>query len=279
MTRQTASKTHELQRETHPSSVPSQAFALPGPSGKIGLAEERPLLLGHRGARAVSRLPASAGKRSLPPENSLACFEYALNHGCDGFEFDVRITRDLRLVVCHNAWAGAYKVSASSFKSLSSRSAGQLACFEDVLREFADRAYLDIEVKVPGGEELIAKAIRHSRPRRGFLVSSFLPGVLRRLHELDPALPLGYVCSRSYNFSLWRKLPIEVFLPQHKLITHALVEEVHKRGRRIFTWTVNHEEEVRQLAAWGVDGLISDDPKLLGHVFPVRRGRQEAVGE
>ncbi len=41
----------------------------------------KPLLLGHRGAK------------SYAPENTIEAFELALQHGCDGFEFDVRLTR------------------------------------------------------------------------------------------------------------------------------------------------------------------------------------------
>lgn len=274
MTRQTASKLSGWRHGSHGSDARDSASAVAGPSGNPDRENGRPLLLGHRGARPVSRFRLSAVAASVPAENSLDCFEYALASGCDGFEFDVRVTRDERLVICHNAWVGGYKVSASAFESLCARNGAQLACLEDVLQAFRDRAYLDIEVKAPGGEELIVKAIRHRRPRCGYLLSSFLPKVLRRLHELDPALPLGYLCDRSYSTSLWRKLPIEAFLPHHKLITQALVEQVHARGRQIFTWTVNSEKELRQLAEWGVDGLISDDPKLLSSAFPTSGKRR-----
>jgi hypothetical protein len=46
--------------------------------------DRHPLLLGHRGARRAA------------PENTLAAFDLALQHGCDGFEFDVRRTLDGR---------------------------------------------------------------------------------------------------------------------------------------------------------------------------------------
>ena len=49
--------------------------------------------LGHRGARAVRQIP----------ENTLASFELCLQHGCDGFEFDVRLSADGQAVICHDA--------------------------------------------------------------------------------------------------------------------------------------------------------------------------------
>jgi glycerophosphoryl diester phosphodiesterase len=228
--------------------------------------KSRPLLLGHRGARPLSRFKSSVGATEIPPENTIACFEYAFAHGCDGVEFDVRATRDERLVICHNVWLRGRKVSASSFDSLCSRCGTRLPCLEDVLRAFADRAYLNIEVKVPGTEELIVNALRLGRPQR-YLVSSFSAQVLRRLHQLDPSLPLGYVCDRTTNVRTWRDLPIEVFLPHYELASEKLVQDVHSRGLQIFTWTVNQEKDLLRLAGWGIDGFISDDPNLLDQTF------------
>ena len=48
-----------------------------------------------------------------------------------------------------------------------------------------------------------------------------------------------------------------------------LIDEVHALQRQLLTWTVNQREDLLRLAAWGVDGLISDDPKLLSRTFPL----------
>jgi glycerophosphoryl diester phosphodiesterase len=173
MTRQSAAK---LPEGSHHSQGKADAHAASKPVSVA--AKFRPLLLGHRGARPLPRFKLNPGVVKVPPENTIACFEYALAHGCDGFEFDVRITRDERLVICHNAWLRSYQISTSSFDILCSRCGVTLPCLEDVLAAFASRAYLDVEVKVPGSEEMIAKALRCCRPRR-YLVSSFLPQVLR----------------------------------------------------------------------------------------------------
>ena len=76
-----------------------------------------PLLLGHRGARASRQIA----------ENTLASFELCLRHGCDGFEFDVRLSADGQAVICHNATVGAMKIEKTASKSLA------LPTLEDVL--------------------------------------------------------------------------------------------------------------------------------------------------
>ena len=39
----------------------------------------------------------------------------------------------------------------------------------------------------------------------------------------------------------------------------ALVEELHAAGKKVMVWTVNHADEMRRLAEWGVDAIISDE--------------------
>lgn len=238
----------------------------------------RPLLLGHRGARPLSRVKLGTRASTTPDENTLAAFEYALMHGCDGFEFDVRVTRDERLVLCHDASFGGRKIATSLFDSLRSRCDASLACLEDVLVAFGDRAYLDIEIKVSGGEELIVNALRSNKPQR-FLLSSFLPEVLRRFHQLDASLPLGYICDRPADMRTWQELPIQVFLPQYELVSEKLIREVHSRRMQIFTWTVNQKKDMQRLAAWGIDGLISDDPTLLSQTFRIVSSGEKRIAE
>ncbi len=202
----------------------------------------------------------------LPAENTIAAFEYALANGCDGIEFDVRFTRDGRAVVCHDPQLDGKEISATDYSDLL-RGRKELACLEDVLARFGDTAYLDIEVKVGGNEEAVVAALRASPPRR-YVISSFFPDVLLRLNRLDPSLPLGFLCEGSDYVKLWTELPIAVFIPQHELVSQEMIDAVHQHGLQLFTWTVNQRADLLRLAAWGVDGLISDDPALLARTFP-----------
>jgi glycerophosphoryl diester phosphodiesterase len=137
-----------------------------------------PLLLGHRGVRAVRRLASLWPGKQVPPENTLEAFNYALSRGCDGFEFDVRYTRDRRNILCHDANIGRREIAATDYATLyapSERRKAPIACFEDVLRAFGHRAFLDIELKVSGSEEEIVAKLQTDPPARGYVVSSFLP--------------------------------------------------------------------------------------------------------
>jgi len=243
----------------------------------------RPLLLGHRGQRHTRRsILCSLQQQNLPPDNTLAAFELSLERGCDGFEFDVRYTHDRRGVICHDPDFAGLTVATSKYEALQAAKPRherrerrdpdeQMPCLEDVLTRFADRAYLDIEIKISGFEEEIVAALRHRPPQTEFVVSSFLPPVLQSLHELDPELPLGFVCKDRKLLPHWRELPVSVVIPNMKLVSEVLVRQWHDAGKKVLVWTVNRESEMRRLGKWGVDGIISDDTELLVRVFETMR--------
>src|SRR5271154_4317242 len=183
----------------------------------------KPLLLGHRGARAV---------RSIP-ENSLASFQLCLEHGCDGFEFDVRLSSDGQAVICHDASTDGITIAKTPAKNLS------LARLEDVLRQFAQRAFLDIELKVAGLEAQTVAELRKHPQQKGYVVSSFLPEVLTTIREIDAAIPVGFLCDSVDQLRGWREMPAEWVIPQFKLADRELMELVHAAGKRIMVWTVN----------------------------------------
>src|ERR1019366_501647 len=206
-----------------------------------------PLLLGHRGARAFRQIP----------ENTLASFELCLQHGCDGFEFDVRLSADGQAVICHDATVGGMEIENTASKSL------PLPTLEDVLRQFAHRAFLDVELKVTGLERQTLAELRKHPPQKGYVVSSFLPEVLTAIHDLDAAIPLGFLCETLDQLRGWREIPAEWVIPQFERTDRELVELVHAAGKRIMVWTVNRAERMRECAAWGVDAIISDETELL----------------
>ena len=88
-----------------------------------------------------------------------------------------------------------------------------------------------------------------------------------RVCNIDNSLPLGYICERDYALGIWRGLPIQIVLPRFDLVEKELIEEVHRHGKKLVTWTVNSARRMEELDAWGVDGLISDDPALLCQTF------------
>jgi len=229
----------------------------------------RPFLLGHRGARASRHIP----------ENTAASFELCLQHGCDGFEFDVRRSADGEAVICHDATYNGMEIAKTPAKSLG------LPTLEEVLQEFSPRAFLDIELKVTGLERQTIAALLKHPPQKGYVVSSFLPDVLRAVHDLDGSVALGLLCENRHQLPMESRAPrpaklravpvappelcVTWVIPHVDLVNQALVKEFHASGRKVMVWTVNRLEDVRRFAEWGVDAIITDETQLIVQDVPV----------
>jgi glycerophosphoryl diester phosphodiesterase len=139
----------------------------------------------------------------------------------------------------------------------------QLPTLDDVLARYSRSAFLNIEVKVRGIEAELLRALHRHRPQRGYLVSSFLPSVVRKLHRMDRSLPLGIICRSRWQLRRWKKLPVSFVVPHYSLLSEKLVERMHTAGKKVATWTVNDPRLILRVAQQGVDAVISDNTKLL----------------
>lgn len=212
----------------------------------------RPLLLGHRGARAIESIS----------ENTFASFDLALAHGCDGFEFDVRLTADGEGVVCHDPKTHEIEIADASAETLP-----HLPRLREVLARYQHRAFLDIELKVPGLEKITAKLLREFPPSAGYVVSSFLPDVLRALHAEDSAIPLGLICEITSQLDEWSRVPVTHVMIHHRLALLSTIRTLQSAGKKVVVWTVNGARVMQRLAKWGVDGIVSDETERLARTL------------
>ncbi len=211
-----------------------------------------PLLLGHRGCRVNNEVP----------ENTPESFELALAHGCDGFEFDARLTHDGRSVVCHDPEVDGIMVGQAMADQLT-----YLPLLDDVLQRYAQRAFLDIELKVRNLESKVLTSLREYRMEENYVVSSFLPEVVMELRIRSARVHVGIICDQHTELAYWREHNFEYLIPHYTLVTRSLVHEAHNAGSKLLAWTVNDSKAMLILADWGVDGIISDDTKLLVQTF------------
>jgi glycerophosphoryl diester phosphodiesterase len=207
-----------------------------------------PLLLGHRGARLSACIP----------ENTFASFDRVLEQGCDGFEFDVRLTAGGSAVVCHDPKVGKVTVARARATQLT-----QLPRLPDVIQRYGKRAFLDIELKVNDLEAKVLAALSKFPPSQDYVVSSFIPEVVMNLEARSSSVRIGIICETLAQLARWRDLPVDYVIPNQSLVDRSLVQEIQNAGLRILVWTVNAKEAMLRLAGWGVDGIISDDTELL----------------
>lgn len=223
----------------------------------------RPLIYGHRGARRAA------------PENTIEAFELAMDLGAEGVELDVRVTSDRALVIHHDA---AFRKDDGSLLELRatplaqlrhvSESEGRRIPTLDEVLAFSERrnALLNVELKPSGSLSgwLAQAAAAALRGRERILVSSFHVGILQKFWRLRPEIPTAYLYERRLRFPLrWvqRFTGAGGLHPMQTLLDAPTVQRLRGQGALVLNvWTVNDAARARELAALGVDGVITDVP-------------------
>jgi glycerophosphoryl diester phosphodiesterase len=218
-------------------------------------------VIGHRGARA------------LEPENTLAALRRGM--ACAPFvEVDVRMSRDSRLVVMHDATVdrttnGRGEVRSLTLAELKSLDAGggeRIPAFAEVLDLVAGGGGgLVVEIKEPGSEEAVCAHLARVRPDP-LLVVSFHPESIRRVGDLLGGVSTGVIYSRDLDDPVRLAVSVNAttILPKFSRVTPALVEAAHAEGLSVVAWTLNTEEEFARAVSLGIDGFASDDPCRAG---------------
>lgn len=222
------------------------------------------LRVGHKGAAA------------LEPPNTIASLERALAVGVDLVEFDV-LPRSGELLLAHSP--EELEPGAPTL--------------DDALRFLAGHAPpevgIDLDLKWYGYEEEVADALRRHGLVERTIVCSFFPDSLRLVKELEPRLLVGLstpwdrrgladlrllapVVSAGVA-GLRRSLPFRIggmlararadaAMINHLVLSQAAVERCHRLGAAVFAWTVDDPGTLDRALAAGVDGVISNDPRL-----------------
>jgi len=249
-------------------------------------------VIGHRGAAAYA------------PENTLAGLRRAKELGCSWVEFDVRLTGDGALVLCHDARLdrttnGRGRVAARSLAVIRAFDAGSWFAPEfagepvPVLGEallLASELGLgtNIEIKAERGRAAataaaVAAALRpFGGAKPPALVSSFVRPALAALRDVAPDIPRGLLLRKVPR--RWRAIAarlgcVTVNVDQRRL-DRPLVAEIRAAGYPLLAFTVNDRIRAEQLFGWGVTSVFSDVPDIILSVsqqdLPVWRSGPEA---
>ena len=217
----------------------------------------------------------------------MAAFRHAIAVGARFVELDVQMSSDGELVVIHDETLdrttnGSGPVGALTFEELQQLDAGSHFDPEyageriPTLREVLELCVPEgvgviIELKSPGiykgMEEKVAALVGEMwlRGAENLWCISFDHASIRRMRELDAALPLGYLYEWNEESFVSPDDTIQAVCPYYRspLAHPEQVAEVHRLGKFVFVYTVNDAEEMRQLVEAGVDGMVSDRPSVL----------------
>lgn len=241
---------------------------------------KKPLLFAHRGFSGDY------------PENSPLAFRMAVEKTrVDGFESDVHITRDGELVIFHDASVertsnGTGFIKDYTYEELlqldigawkSPEFAGEHIWTFDQLLDFCDETNMLLNMELKNYEifyegleqRVIDKICAHKMQDRVF-VSSFNHISMQYFKQLCPEIETGLLYDKPM-------LDIDKYIersnadnmhPRYMLLQYQpeLVGMYHGRGMKVNTWTVNDEENMRDMIERSVDCIISNHPDVLCRV-------------
>lgn len=225
---------------------------------------------------------AHRGGAALAPENTLAAIHTGLEAGADGVEIDVRLTRDGVAVLLHDPDVARTTSGTGRVGDLSSEDVRALGIptLEDALAAVPVDRLVVVEVKGtpwdPGHDptepaaRVTASTLASGSPRR-VVVSSFNPLALAAVKAIAPGLRTAVLTSAVFDLASNLAAAVaganeECHVPVD-LLEPAFVRSAHDAARRVVAWTVNDPDTVLRCAEWGVDGLITDDPRMARSVL------------
>lgn len=239
------------------------------------MSDQRKLrLVGHKGADLIA------------PGNTIESFRAAVEAGVDTIEFDVLWLPDAHLpmeqraplVVAHD-WGDAERRTPLRLTE----------ALDAFLEPPLDEVEIDLDIKLPGREEEVVEALGERGLIERTMISTMEMHTLKRILELQPALRRGWTypkVTKDWNSKRWAKGPVLAALvamrhrlpglaaqklPQfgveamwvyHPLVTPRLARICDLADVELIAWTVDDLPRMERLAAMGVHGLCSNDPRL-----------------
>lgn len=236
---------------------------------------------GHRGASAYA------------PENTLEAFALAEKMGADGVELDVQLTKDGEIVVIHDETIdrtsnGSGFVKDYTLKELQQFDFGvkfagrraeeeeaeektrvRIPTLEEVFRLlWPGTLTVNIELKTgiiqyEGLEEKVLQLSKRLGMENRVIYSSFHHPSLVKIKELNPSCKTGLLyCDGWIGVAGYaRKLGIDALHPPiYQLKDESLVREAKEMGLEVNVWTVDDKADIKRLAGYGVDTVITNEP-------------------
>lgn len=233
----------------------------------------RPVIFAHRGACAHA------------PENTLASFNLAVEHGADAVELDVKLTLDQQVVVIHDQTTDRTTgvmgtVSQMLLRDLKDLEAGslfdrkflgeQIPTLDEVFEAVGNKLLVNVELTnyTTPRDDLVALVaeivLRHEMQDR-VVFSSFFASNLRKAALLLPEVPRAILCSKGIFGALarsayGRRVSPELIHPYYTDVNAKYIAQEHAQNRRVNVWTVDADKDLKRMFELKVDGVITDDP-------------------
>ncbi len=213
---------------------------------------------------------AHRGASQAESENTIAAFERAVSMGADGIELDVRRTGDDALVVRHDAVLPDGRAVCEVRRA---ELPDEVPTLDEAL-DACPGVFVNIEIKNIAGEpdydhsQWLAGRVGALLQRRGggrrWLLSSFDLAAVNRCRVTAPTSRTAWLTVELSSTTIERTVSggHDAVHPWEGHVDEAGVHAAHAAGLAVNVWTCNDPVRLRQLIAWGVDGICTDVPDM-----------------
>ncbi|MGY4689097.1 glycerophosphodiester phosphodiesterase [Salibacterium sp. K-3] len=209
-------------------------------------------------------------------ENTVEAFRRAVQAGADMIETDIRMTKDNQLVCAHYpTWNGRFirDFTYEEWRAeTEQRENWTPALLTDLLPLVEEGTSFNLEVKEKGLEQKVLQQIPASDH---ILFSSFDEKIIKNMKKVDPvcrtALLTGefsFLQKRKKPFQWWRdyfpekrlqETGADIVCPHYRLAGARFIQRMHKKGYKVYVWTVNKPKYWEKLKTYGADAVFTDD--------------------
>jgi glycerophosphoryl diester phosphodiesterase len=205
----------------------------------------------------------------------MAAYKAAVDEGADGFECDVRITKDKQLVLWHDAdmqrvAGNSARIADSTLKEIKSHHQQVLTLDELLILARDNKKEVAIETKhpVPSGsavEKGVMELLSQEKPVADIHVMSFSWLALENIRKINPEQKTVALLHDTYSFAMRRFTSAQAIGPG--ITAFRKKPHLNQDPRNLFIWTVDDADDMRFCADNGVDVLITNTPSYARSVL------------
>ena len=198
----------------------------------------------------------------------MAAYKAAIDDGADGFECDVRITKDNQLLLWHDAdmqrvAGSAARIADSTLSDIKDYYPEAMTLEELLILARDNKKELAIETKhpVPTGsavERKVVELLAQEKPVADIHIMSFSWLALEKVRVISPQQSTVALLHDTFSFAMRRFTSAGSIGPGITALRKRA--QLLEDPRNLFVWTVDDADGMRFCANNGVDVLITNNP-------------------
>ncbi|MDR0314675.1 MAG: hypothetical protein LBH71_01830 [Oscillospiraceae bacterium] len=236
----------------------------------------------------MTNLVCHRGLAKVAPENTIPAFTQAFKASADGIEFDVQLTKDKEIVVCHDNSVNRTSNGKGNIKDMTLKELRELDFGEKfdekykgtkipTLKEVLDisRGFkmINIELKAQGGGDLdlaqrVLFEVRYNKYDNYTVYSSFDLNLVKEMKRQDSNCVTAFIYSQKgmLKYQLAKKYTqfaveneLDYLHPNYQAMDKHYIKNCHEKGIGVNVWGADCKMAKIKLIKAGLDCLTTDD--------------------